>query len=264
MSYSRNTQKLVSIISFIVLLVISVILFSKFQNLSIESENLEISFPLLYFLIALILVAAIINLVIIMNLTTEKIYKDEYIKKTYLTDIHNMEDSATKAQKEQKEESEEIDIESIEEKILPGKNKKLDQEKFCENILINLAREYDIVQGLFYVRQKNTDNFTICNKYAYYGEEEPKDFELGKTLSGQTAKDQKVITLSKIPENYMTILSGLGSSSPNTLILIPLIHEEKTIGLIELASFKQYDKKTEKIFAKLGYSIGNQLSTKLT
>ncbi|MEA3318019.1 MAG: hypothetical protein U9R54_08685, partial [Bacteroidota bacterium] len=97
-------------------------------------------------------------------------------------------------------------------------------------------------------------------KYAYFGEKEPADFELGITLPGQVAKNKKLLNLTSVPKNYLTILSGLGTSSPNNIIIIPVIFENDTIGIIELASFKTFDKKTEKILKYLSDSFGNDLS----
>jgi putative methionine-R-sulfoxide reductase with GAF domain len=262
MSYSKKIHKLLGIASFLIILVAAVIIIAQVRNLSFDYKNIDISYTALYILIGIIILVGILNLFLIISLTTEKIYKEEYTQKTYLRDIYNIEQE--KSSSEEKEGEETIDIEPIAEKILPKENKKTDLNKFCELILINIAKEFDIVQGLFYIQEKDSNNFTICNKYAYYGEEEPPDFELGKTLPGQTAKNQKILNLTKIPENYVTILSGLGSSSPNSLIMIPIVHENKTIGLIELASFKDFDKKTEKIFNELANRIGSRLSTKIT
>jgi putative methionine-R-sulfoxide reductase with GAF domain len=262
MSYSRNTHKILSIVTFLVLLIVAVILIAQFRNIAAQLTELNISLKLIYFLIALIIIAGITSLFQILSLTAEKVYTDEYTKKSYLTDIYNMEEE-NKAD-ETIQEEEKIDIEPYESKILPDEKSKLDLEKFCEQVLINISKEFDIVQGLFYTRNKNTDIFTICGKFAYFGEEEPADFELGVTLPGQTVKNQKVLNLPKIPENYVTILSGLGSSSPNSLMMIPVLHDEKPIGLIEIASFKDFDNKTEKIFSELSTRIGSRLSTKLT
>ena len=146
---------------------------------------------------------------------------------------------------------------------MPSEEQDQDLTAFAEAMLSNIAGELEIVQGLFYIRNKNTDTFTVAGKFAYFGEEEPQDFDMGVSLPGQTAKNQIVLNLTKIPENYFTILSGLGSSSPNSLFFIPLLYEGKTIGLIELASFKNFDKATEKIFNQLTERIGKRLAEKI-
>jgi len=262
MSYNRNAHKILSFSSFIILLVISFLIITKFYNLS----NAGTSVASIFILIGLVLIAGLIQTIQIMNLTKEKIHKEDYTKKTYLTEIDEYEEGASKAKQAQQDQTQEekIDIEAIAGKIIPDDDKNTELSKYTEKILANIAKEYDIVQGLFYYRKKDTDTFTIASKYAYYGEEEPVDFELGKTLSGQTAKNQKVLNLAQIPENYITILSGLGNSSPECLLFVPVTHEGKTIGLIELASFKVFSKKTEKTFSQLSERIGEKISDKIT
>ena len=246
MSYNKNAHKILSFASFIILIIIAFFIVTKFYNLS----NGEASLTAPFLLIGMVVIIGLLQTIQIMNLTKDTIHKDDYTKNTYLTEINENEGNASKssAKKDAEQETEEkIDIEAIEEKIL-----------------INIAKQFDVVQGLFYYRKKDTDTFTIASKYAYYGEQEPQDFELGKTLSGQTAKNQKVLSLTQIPENYVTILSGLGSSSPEYLLFVPIIHEEKTIGLIELASFKDFSRRTEKVFSQLSESIGAKISDKIT
>ncbi len=261
MSYNKNAHKILSFASFIILLILAFFIVTKFYNLS----NGETSLTVPFLLIGLVLVVGLLQTIQIMNLTKETIHKDDYTKSTYLTEINENEENASNYNAQNDAEQEEsVDIESIEEKILPGNAENESLSGYAEKLLINISKQFDVVQGLFYYRKKDTDTFTIASKYAYYGEQEPQEFELGKTLSGQTAKNQKVLNLAQIPENYITILSGLGSSSPECLLFVPIIHEEKTIGLIELASFKVFSRRTEKIFSQLSERIGEKISDKIT
>lgn len=263
MNYSRKIHKITGIITFLILLVSALMLIAYARNLALEYENIGISTNTVYILSGIIIFLSVIYLIQVISLTTERLYKEDYTQKSELREIYEIEEGKS-IKEETKEEDKEYNINEIKQKILPKEEENITLEEFCEKILQNIANEYDIVQGLFYHRQKNSDTFSICSKYAYYGEEEPRDFEMGISLSGQTAKNQKVMNINKIPENYMTILSGLGSGSPKSLLLVPIIYDEKTIGLIELASFKDFDKKTEKIFNELANLIGNELATKIT
>lgn len=263
MSYNNNAHKIISITSFIILLILAFFIVTKFYNLSNEGTSLTGPF----LLIGIVMVIGLIQTIQIMNLTKETIRKDDYTKSSYITEINEKEESPSKENTEEdvaKESEEKIDIEALSEKLLPKDTDNKSLSNYSEELLSNTAKQFDLVQGLFYYRKKDSDTFTIASKYAYYGEQEPQDFELGKTLSGQTAKNQKVLSLTHIPENYITILSGLGSSSPECLLFVPIIHEDKTIGLIELASFKHFNKRTEKIFSQLSEKIGEKISEKIT
>jgi hypothetical protein len=104
-----------------------------------------------------------------------------------------------------------------------------------------LAREYQIVQGLFYMRKSGSDLFRATGRYAWYSIDQPADFRLGESLNGQAAGDGKLVHISNVPENYIQVLSGLGDSSPNHLYIIPLMKDGQALGLFELATFVELD-----------------------
>jgi len=250
--------KILAFSSFFMILILSFILFGKLINVNQAVES-DISMGAAYVLVSFIVLLSLTLLWLIMQITAESKTKEEYLQKTTESPVDEAVEE-TSATGEQDNEAEQIDIETIEEKLIPSNRQNLNTNQLAEKILANIADEYDIVQGLFYIRNENSDTFGVAGKFAYYGEEEPKDFEFGVALTGQTAKNQKVLNLTKIPENYITVLSGLGEGSPNGLLLVPVVHNQKTTGLIELASFRQFDRKTEDIFTKLSEKIGKRLS----
>jgi len=153
-----------------------------------------------------------------------------------------------------------IDIEAYMKKILPKEKPDNTIEDYTEKLLSNIAKEFDIVQGLFFIKDKQNEEFRVAGKYAYFGEEEPRNFKLGETLSGQAAKNKTVLNLKEIPENYVTILSGLGSSSPNHLLIIPIVLNDESIGVIELASFKEFKRNFKDLFEAMSDQIGQFLT----
>lgn len=119
---------------------------------------------------------------------------------------------------------------------------------FAEETLSRIAEIYPIVAGLFYLNKKGSDEFNPVGYYAYYSETKPSGFKLGETLPGQVAKNMKPLNISDIPENYIKVASGLGKSNPRHLYFLPIIVNEQTIAVIELASFKEFDKECETVF----------------
>lgn len=156
--------------------------------------------------------------------------------------------------------TENLDIDHYFKKLLPKEDAKLTLDKYTEKILSNFAKEFNIVQGLIFIRAKGSDQFLIAGKYAYFGDTDPQGFKMGETLSGQSALNKTILYLSDIPENYVTILSGLGSSSPNHLIIIPVVVNNQTIAIIELASFKEFKQSWQKLFEEIAKRIGESLS----
>ena len=133
-------------------------------------------------------------------------------------------------------------------------------ETYTEKVLQNIAKGLDIVQGLVFVYDETDQMFKISGLYAYYSEEQPRNFPLGETLSGQVAKNKKMLNLKELPAGYVTVLSGLGKSAPYNLIIAPIIHDGNSIGVIELASFKSFDENEELLVGKICESMANRLN----
>ena len=127
-------------------------------------------------------------------------------------------------------------------------NEQYSFKNFAEETLSQFAKYHPIVEGIFFLRDEGTDKFEPIGDYAYYSEKEPSGFKLGETLPGQAAKNKKPLNISEVPENYVKIASGLGNSSPGFLYFLPLIYNNETIAVIEMASFKAFEKESEKLF----------------
>lgn len=247
--------KTLAIISLFSELIISFLLFSNIRNLVTENE-ISTSNNVIFILIILFLVFTLI-------LFASVILSTRYVETEDLSsEIKILDDDTSKKDENSNDVSKDelLDIDSYINKILPAENSKLDVTRYTEKLLSNIAKEFNIVQGLFFVKDKKSDIFNIAGKYAYFGEEEPKSFKYGESLSGQAAKNKTVLNIKEIPENYVTILSGLGSSSPNHLIIIPIVDKKETIGVIELASFKEFKKNFNELFEGMSEQIGKALS----
>ncbi len=148
-----------------------------------------------------------------------------------ISDIINQKTTEEKEEKEQQEE--ELD------KLIDQLSGESDADKLAQKLLSQLGKELQIVQGLVYQYSNETEKFEVLSTYAYYGEEPPQPFTIGEGLSGQAARDQKRILLTELPEDYTEVISGLGKRQPKMLLLAPLIHDEKTVALVELSFFEE-------------------------
>jgi hypothetical protein len=157
----------------------------------------------------------------------------------------------------------EVDIDFIAESIVPRIDPKESIPDYAERILLNLARYFEIAQGVFYLKNQKTQEFESLCTYAYTAEKDPAPFMTGDGIPGQVAKNKTLLNLTSIPEGYLQIQSGLGNSSPDNLVIIPLLLNKETIGIIEMASFKPLDKETEWTYKNLAKIIGNAIVTKL-
>ncbi|NJO90986.1 MAG: GAF domain-containing protein [Chloroflexia bacterium] len=127
-------------------------------------------------------------------------------------------------------------------------------------MLINISKVYDIMQGIFFVKDQSDKVFRKKGAYAYYSGDELREFSEEVGLSGQVALNKKLLNISNIPEKYLTVLSGLGKSSPANLLILPVVYKDESIGIIELASFKKFDSLAEEILSDFMNQINEKLS----
>lgn len=136
-------------------------------------------------------------------------------------------------------------------------------EAASEEILMKLAKEASFAHGLLYVADKqNKGYFKPASKYAYYSERELEGFKIGEGINGQAAKDQQPVLLESIPENYVTVVSGLGKSSPRALSIYPIVHNNKTVALLELAFLAKPSNQKLEIIGIFCETIGEKISPK--
>jgi GAF domain-containing protein len=55
---------------------------------------------------------------------------------------------------------------------------------------------------------------------------------------GACYTERKTVIIPNLPPSYQRITSGLGEASPEVLVLVPLVHEDVCVGVIELAAFR--------------------------
>ncbi len=104
--------------------------------------------------------------------------------------------------------------------------------------LVSLIESTEMVQGAFYLFDDETQKLNNIATYAY-GRKKfvEQQFGIGQGLAGQAAFEKELIYRTEVPENYISITSGLiGDKKPSSLLITPLISDEKLQGVIELAS----------------------------
>ncbi len=136
-----------------------------------------------------------------------------------------------------------------------------DIEKYFDQILINISKAIKMVQGVAYTADKSLENFAITSTYAYYTTETDRTFALGEGIPGQVAKDQKLLFLDNVPEGYIQIVSGLGTSSPKYLIVAPIIHDGKTLAVLEMAMFEKPDFDLQEFHKQFTAKVSNKVES---
>lgn len=90
---------------------------------------------------------------------------------------------------------------------------------------------------------------------------EQRRVKLGEGILGQTFLEKETTYLDNIPEEYIRITSGLGDAPPKTILMVPLKVDKDVYGIVELASFREYQPHEIAFVEKLGESIASTLAS---
>ena len=122
--------------------------------------------------------------------------------------------------------------------------------------IITILSEYTKAQmGALYLLEDKT--LKLHASYAYTRRKGvTQEFNIGEGIIGQAAKERKVIIVEMLPDDYMSIESGLGQSKPKSVLTIPIASHEKLYGVLELAYFKTIPDLHITFFESIVESIG--------
>lgn len=131
-------------------------------------------------------------------------------------------------------------------------------------VIRELVHFLEANQGGIFVHneeEEKSDYLELVAAYAY-GQEKKKSKRIlpGEGLVGTAAIEKETIYMTDIPENYITITSGLGSSNPRSLLIVPMKVEDEIFGVIEIASFNEFNSNAIDFVEKVSENIAASLS----
>lgn len=133
-----------------------------------------------------------------------------------------------------------------------------------EDVIKFILEKIGAIQGAFYV--VNDDNpqqrlIELRASWAYNRKKYlKKKFKFAEGLVGQAAAEQDTILRTEIPDDYVTITSGiLGDQRPKCLLIVPLITNEEVYGVLEFAGFKKFDQSQVKFVQELSLILARTI-----
>jgi len=228
-------RKILSSILFVLSIILIYLIYIKFDKTNITSDTLFLFGALVFFTLFLFII------IFSKNVITKTVYetKIEETKEIELDEeLHfSRKDSLA---------------------VFPRYKSYKEIASFSEYILKEIAHKFSSVQGVMYIRENDTEKFLPITSFALYGKTDA--FVEGEGINGQVASNKNVQLIADIPEGYITVLSGLGNSSPKSLLVVPFVFNKKTIALIELASFENFPVNIDEFFKHINSTISKKIN----
>jgi PAS domain S-box-containing protein len=138
-------------------------------------------------------------------------------------------------------------------------------EKLSMNIIRNIVQYLSANQGGLFLTEEideKKQHLKLIATYAYDRFKYITRFiEPGEGLAGTCLIEKMTILTNKIPDDYMTISSGLGGARPKCLLVVPLKKDNEVLGILEIASFENFKPHEVEFVEKVAESIASALIT---
>lgn len=140
-----------------------------------------------------------------------------------------------------------------------------DLEGLCLQVNSQLIKYLKANQGSLYILEMEEGKPSYLELKACYAYDRQKHLQqrlnVGEGLAGQAVLEKDIIYLTDIPQGYVKISSGLGDATPGSLIVVPLINNGEVMGILELASFKQFSKQEIEFLQKVAENLASSISS---
>jgi PAS domain S-box-containing protein len=134
-----------------------------------------------------------------------------------------------------------------------------------DKIIANLVQYTKANQGALYILNDDDEHnkyLELISMFAFDIKKfEAQRIKLGQGILGQTFLEKQTTYLTDFPADYIRITSGLGEAGPQALLLVPLKVDTEVYGIVELASFKEFQPHEISFVERLGETIASTLSS---
>ncbi len=133
-----------------------------------------------------------------------------------------------------------------------------------ESLLRELVKYLEASQAALFVVNEEEEKLKMEACYALDRKKFlQKEIGIKEGLVGQAYLERDIVHLREIPENYLHVVSGLGDVKPHSLIIFPLIENEVTYGVIELASLHKFEDYQVDFLKNISSTLANFIANTL-
>lgn len=146
--------------------------------------------------------------------------------------------------------------------ILRQNNENLNE--LTDVVLSNLVKYVGGHQGALFLLNEDEEE-QYLQAVSVYAWERKKylniKMAMGEGLVGACAFEKETIFLTEIPDNFVSITSGLGEANPNCIVLVPLKQDTMILGVLEIASFKVFEQFEIDFLERISENVASTIST---
>ncbi len=139
-----------------------------------------------------------------------------------------------------------------------------DLEKLTNEVIRNLVKYLKANQGGLFVIEGEGEDEHLELKACYAWDKkkylEQKIYK-GDGLVGQSWQEMDSVYLTDVPADYISITSGLGDANPTAILIVPLKVNDEIFGVVEIASFSEFEEYEKQFVEKIAESIASTIST---
>ncbi len=133
-----------------------------------------------------------------------------------------------------------------------------------EDVIKFILEKIGAIQGAFYAVNDENPSKPVIELRASYAYNRKKylkaSFKFAEGLVGQAAAERDTIVRTEIPDDYVSITSGiLGDQRPKCIVIVPLITNEEVYGVLEFAGFKRFDPSQVKFVQELSLILARTI-----
>ncbi len=138
--------------------------------------------------------------------------------------------------------------------------------KLADEIIRNLVKYLNANQGAIYIMDDNGngEEATMSMKACYAWDKKKflnQEIHKGEGLAGQAWQEGDIVYLTDVPQDYIKITSGLGDANPSSVLIVPLKVNEQVYGVVEIASFTEFQDFEKEFVQKVAESIASTISS---
>jgi signal transduction histidine kinase/DNA-binding response OmpR family regulator/HPt (histidine-containing phosphotransfer) domain-containing protein len=98
-----------------------------------------------------------------------------------------------------------------------------------------LSKSIPLLYAALYVEREDHTRFVRVGGFALDGQDQAREFVLGEGLIGQAAVERRSLVVPVHESDHVLVSTGMGTLRPHTLLFMPVVNQDVTVGILELA-----------------------------